>query len=247
MLGSQHTAFASFVVASLCSDLQTFVFLSVSAVTMPSNVNPSLFNPPSLSDDVPEVAAGDQAPVAAPEEDVAEDDGGETTAGVYEADPDAAEAAATPEDGADPENEDNELSDTTPDPLPMRDLSEVVEDPLNPATVEEPTYSNENMDSTTWTNHDVAEKSRLVKTFISVEGLRCHVDTLKWDEKLTRGQSRVLQQEIIKKIRKSVENFWLFAMVQVMLQDNESMCLGRSARAGRGDIRPENYLWVLFM
>ena len=50
----------------------------------------------------------------------------------------------------------------------MRDPSEVVEDTLDPATVEEPTYSNENMDSATWTTQDIVEKSKLVKTFVCV-------------------------------------------------------------------------------
>lgn len=184
----QYTTFASFVVAPLCSYLQTFIFPSVPAVTMTTDINNCLFNPPSLSAAEPEVAAGDQAPPGAPVADVADAEGGQNAEGDSGGDPDAAEAEGTAEEGADPEGADDGLSDTTPDPLPMRDPSEVVEDTLDPATVEEPTYSNENMDSATWTTQDIAEKSKLVKTFVSLEGHRCHVDTLEWDEQLTRGQ-----------------------------------------------------------
>ena len=46
-------------------------------------------------------------------------------------------------------------------------------------------------------------------------------------------KSRTLQEEVIKTTRQSVEDFGLFAMVQVIVQDNGSMSMG----VGKAEVR----------
>ena len=66
----------------------------------------------------------------------------------------------------------------------------------------------------------MVEKAAAIKKYVFHDGLRVHVASLNWDEDLTRGQSRNLQPDVVNETKTSMEQFGLFAMVQVMVQAN---------------------------
>ena len=114
---------------SLCSDLQTFMFLLVPAATMSSNADQTLFNPPPRNNPAPEAPDGDEAAAAAPgqaEAPLKVAEGGQDATGDEVASTDAPHAPAAAEEGGGADEDVDGDSATAPDALPMRGPSEVV-------------------------------------------------------------------------------------------------------------------------
>ena len=184
----------------------------------------SLFNPPVLSGAEPEMAPThadeEELPGAVPDDGTDGHKGEEVPTTEVTADANAANTDHTPTPDVPDHN-------AMHDPLTMRDPSEILDDGnFDPTSVGEIVATTNDINSAAWSAAEMADKATLVKTFVVLEGHRVHVESLEWDVQLRRGQSRTLQEDVLRTMRKSAQDFGLFAMVQVMVHENGGVSNG---------------------